>query len=118
MSRYQSLGKAIEIMEACRKLFGAEEDGRSQVDDVIEDLRDMSKDVRYGSQWQEYRNESVARALDYCAEPGRGGCSRCKYHGEEGCTAKLKRDAANAIRSMGKRIAEMEKKMAEDREAI
>ena len=113
MSRYHSLGVAIEIIEACRKMFGVAEDARSKADEVINDLRDMSKDIRYGSVWTEYKNESIARALDYCMDPYRMKCAICKYHGEEGCMAKLKRDAANAIRSMGKQIAESEAKAAE-----
>lgn len=108
MSKYQSLTTAIQLVEAAAKIImggGLIPEGKAG-EMIIQDLRDLAKDARYGGEWDgDY--ETVATALGHCAEPGIN-CSICPYHKEQHCKQRLKKDAMFAIRHMSKKLQKYE----------
>ena len=104
MSRYSSLCVAINLVEACDKLMSSNGQQSEKTADVVKDLRDIAKDVRYGGQWHgDY--EVIATALGCCKSTGRD-CGTCPYRkiGGRNCVSELKTDAAAVIRHMTKEI--------------
>lgn len=111
MSRYQSLGLAIDLMMWIVRAVG---DSEGKLAATIQDLRDISKDVRYGGQIEtDSRYDRIAEALDLCAVTGKA-CAVCSYEGlmEDGaCIRQLKRDAANTIRGQADKIRKLEEQI-------
>lgn len=106
MSKYQSVSTAIQLVEAAANIVGNGLIAEGKTGELIRDLRDIAKDVRYGGEWDgDY--ETVATALGYCAEQG-FNCSICPYRKEMACRQRLKRDAMHAIRAMGARLKKYE----------
>ena len=123
MSRYQAMCVAIELCESARRLFQDGSKEKETASEVIGELQDVARDVRYGGKWEgDY--ESIAQALGYCTEIGCSiiGCSICPYRKEIDCRQQLKRDAMHAIRAMGARLkeqqAEIERQIKEKHRAI
>lgn len=107
MSKYQSVSTAIQLVEAAANIVGNGLIAEGKTGEIIRDLRDIAKDVRYGGEWNgDY--ETVAQALGYCTEIGTN-CSICPYRKETACRQKLKSDAKYAIRDLSARLQEYEK---------
>lgn len=103
MSKYESLCVAIELCESARKIFPKGTDQKDATSEVIRDLQDIAKDVRYGGKW-DGDFEVIAEMLGHCAE---NECPMCVYRKlNVGCSTTLKKDAAAAIRAMGKKEKE------------
>ena len=94
MGRYNSICEAIQLLEQIRRaLKGAIDEGKTSA--IIRDLQDIAKDVRYGGQW-EGKHREMAEDLENCAN---NSCAVCNFRAlQPGCTAKLKMDAAKALR--------------------
>lgn len=107
MSKYQSITTAIQLVEAAAKIIsggGLIPEGKAG--EIIQDLRDMAKDARFGGEWDgDY--ETVVTALRYCADLG-FNCSTCPYHKETACKQRLKKDAMFAIRNLSSRLKKYE----------
>lgn len=89
MSKYSSVEKAIRMLEGIRSLCDVK-----KVDVVLDDLRSIMKDIRYGGRW-EGNNEDLAKSLSVCANAE--GCYNCKYRGAA-CRQSMMNDASMAIR--------------------
>ena len=103
MSRYTSICKALDLAEAVSKMIGRDGETGEEWETVVQDLRDIAKDVRYGGRW-DGDFEAMAQALIHCTKTGQE-CMICPYRElrfEGGCKNQIKRDAAAAIRQMGK----------------
>lgn len=106
MSKYQSVSTAIQLVEAAANIVGNGLIAEGKTGEIIRDLRDIAKDVRYGGEWDgDY--ESVAQMLGYCSAK-KENCSVCPYRKEMACVQRLKRDAMHAIRAMGARLKKYE----------
>ena len=106
MSKYQSVSTAIQLVEAAAKIMGGGLISEGKTGEIIQDLRDLAKDARYGGKWDgDY--ETVATALGYCADPG-NNCSICPYRKETACKQRLKKDAMFAIRHLSSMLKKYE----------
>lgn len=100
MSRYTSLCKAITLFEDIRTAFRDDQEDAEKYSEVIRDLQDVAKDVRYGGEWHGDQ-DIIAGCLEFCAE---NECALCTYHNIKiGCSRTLKKDAAAAIRALGQK---------------
>lgn len=107
MSKYQSISTAIQLVEATASIVGKGLTAEWKTGEILRDLRDIAKDVRYGGEWNgDY--ETVAQALGYCTEIGTN-CSVCSYRKETDCRQALKSDAKYAIRDLSARLQEYER---------
>ena len=101
MSKYSSMCKTIDLMLAVGNMMTSNGYEAGKMATIIEDLRAVARDVRYGGVW-DGDFESTAAALCSCKNVD---CAVCPYKGmrDKGtCRAILKQDAAAAIRQMGK----------------
>lgn len=106
MSKYSSLCTAINLVEACDKLMADSGKQSEKTIEIIRDLRNIAKDVRYGGQWNG-DHETIATALECCKKIGRD-CTICPYKkiGGANCVSELKSDAAAVIRQLTKDLKE------------
>lgn len=97
MSRIKAMHGAIRLCEAIRELAGETE----QMEETIESLRAVARDVRYGGVW-EGNQRKLAEELEGC---GSGeSCLDCHLRKVPGCRKALKEEAAAAIRQQDKTI--------------
>lgn len=109
MSRYTSLCKAIDLALAVGHMMSETGYSSEHIEEMIEDLRNTAKDVRYGGRW-DGDFEMMAESLDCCVNVG---CGMCPYKGlrdQGACRAQLKKDGAAAIRQLGKDAREAREK--------
>jgi len=107
VSRYTSLCAAIRIVEGIREIFQIGTVQEQKSDEIRRDLMDIAKDVRYGGVWSgDY--EIVAKCLEECAEQNCFVCGYKKLLPNGSCTEALKKDAAAAIRHLGRESAKRE----------
>lgn len=109
MSRYTSLCKAIDLALAVGHMMSETGYSSEHLEEMIADLRDVAKDVRYGGRW-EGDFETMAQALDCCVYVGCAGCSYKGLRDQGDCRGQLKKDAAAAIRYLGKEAREEREK--------
>lgn len=107
MSRYQSLCKAVQLMETMRHILRGDAEGVAVASEIITDLQDIAKDVRYGGKWVG-NYEKMAEDLEACTRAGQG-CMTCAFHDRmaNGCRGELKKEAAACIRQMASKIESM-----------
>lgn len=105
MSRYDSLCKAISVMTSIKATMESNGLISTGMQSVIEDLRAIARDVRYGGVW-DGEFERVASALNICKDMN---CTICPYQDKRstGCKSILKEDAAAVIRQLAKTKKEL-----------
>jgi len=107
VSRYTSLCAAIRIVEGIRGIFKTGSVQEQKSDEIRRDLMDIAKDVRYGGEWNgDY--EIVAKCLESCVNMNCAVCGYRKMLQNGSCTEALKKDAAAAIRHLGRESAKRE----------
>lgn len=109
MSRYQAMCVAIELCESARKVFGKEPEGRETASEIIRELQDVARDVRYGGKWVG-NYEEIAQCMEKCAEED---CALCPYRTllGKGCRSKSKKVAAAVIRQLEYELKEKEERI-------
>ena len=93
-----SIGAAIDLLESVRRIM----DGHiginrmERMDFIIQEMKDMMKDVRYGGAWEGNSGE-VLEILGKCKDMR---CHECKNRIRPQCERAIKEDAQNAIRKL------------------
>ena len=109
MNRYQAMCVAIELCQSARKIFGKEPEGKETANEIIQELQEVARDVRYGGKWVgDY--EDIAQCMEKCAETD---CTQCPYRTLQGngCRSKAKKVAAAVIRQLEYELKEKEEKI-------
>ena len=115
MDRYTALSRALDVLETIGRVYKDEPDITRGNNEVIEHIRDLMKDVRYGGRW-DGDFETIAEDLERCASGD--SCAMCSYrHERDGgrCIRMLKKDAAAAIRQ-GSALTKLAEAKAQSRE--